>query len=66
MVGLYAQEPSPKEERTAEVCGKTQAVYTWDGGPLDFLTFGKRMEKREQIANKVMRGHGESAHDARG
>ena len=67
MVGLYpvAQEPSPKEGG-AEVCGETQAVCTWDGGPLDFLTFEQCMAKREQTLNEAMKGHGESAQDARG
>ncbi len=49
------------------MCGEIQGVYSYGWRkPLDFLTFGQCMERREQIANKVMRGHGGSAHDARG
>jgi hypothetical protein len=66
MIGPYLvpQEPSLWEARRG--CVTRLKKYTpADGEPLDFLTFGKCMEKRERIPNKVIRGHGESAHDAR-
>jgi hypothetical protein len=60
MVGLYlvAQEPSPREG-TAEVCSRLKEYTPADGGPLDFLMFGRCVEKRGQIPNKVVRGHGD-------